>query len=132
MSLEKNLMVKKVKYRLVRDSNGYKTPICVLDGGHMWSANGPLDQIVLYGTANIEDSNNLPEGIIELIDDEIIAQHMLEMKMENLKKHKRQLYERECDPLFFEAFRDKCLGNDSKWLAYLDKCKKIHDMETVR
>ena len=121
-------MIEKVKYRLIHTSNGYKTPNCIIDGGHMWSANGPLDQIILHGTAKIDDKNNLPEGIIEILDANMIQQHEEEMRIDRAKKHKRQLYEKECDPLFFEAFREMQLGNNCKWLIYLDKCKKIHEM----
>lgn len=120
-------MMRKVKYKLLRDSNGYRTPSCILDGGHMWSNTGSLDSMILYGNANIAMSDNLPAGILEIINDEDIARHLEEQRNEALEKHKRQLYAQHCDPLFFEAFRDHFNGNDIKWDIYLQKCKKIHD-----
>lgn len=124
---------KLVKYQLIKFGNGYMTPSDIVNGGKIWE-NGNIKKMVLVGEIDeslVQDPNNYPDGVIEVITEEQYNNHFKDLNDTSLKNFKKKKYERETDPLFIEAIREKMLGRNEKWNEYLMKCKQIYNLTKI-
>lgn len=122
---------KLVKYNLIKFGNGFITPYSVFDGGNYWEYNSNISSSIFYGKANLDLRKSLPEGIIEVISQEQLDEHIVNLKEIKLKKYKSKLYSTYCDPLLNEAIAEKLQGREDKWNKYLEKRQEIYDITEV-
>ena len=112
-------------------NGGYIAPDCIIEGGKIWEQNSSIDDMILYGKAEIPSKNDLPEGVLEVVTKKQIEAKEQESYNEALKQHKAKLYATETDSLFIEAVREKFEGREDKWNEYITKCKTIYDKTSI-
>jgi hypothetical protein len=116
-----------VKYKLIKNGKGYIIPPEISKGtGNIFENSSNIIDIIFYGeTEDVYVEKTLPKGIIAITTKEEIDAQTVKKQKDYLTELKSKLYVKYCDPYFYEALREKELGNNTKWNQYVARCLKI-------
>jgi hypothetical protein len=115
-----------VLYKLQLFGTGFIAPPDIENGGTIWEFSTEPANVVFVG--EMESSllkDGLPESILEVVTVAKKKKHFEELAEFNLKAIKQKLFVKYADPHFIQASREKLLGNDVKWCAYIKRVDKI-------
>lgn len=117
-----------VKYKLLNFGNGLIKPPEIFEGGKIWQQGQSLKDTLFLGKIKYVKHMQLPDGVVAIIDSGEVYNHDADVKESKLKAYKQKLFAQICDPLFNQAYREKELGDDTKWKTYLSECEKIKNL----
>lgn len=123
---------KYILYKLIKFGNGHITPPGVIDGGEVWEKGDKIGDTVFIGKIDLDtNSKTLPEGVLEIVEQNKIDERKTTRDAQALVNYKRKMYSKHTDPMFIEAMRDKLTGSEVKWKKYLELVAKIKDLKSI-
>jgi hypothetical protein len=118
-----------VRYKLLNFGNGLIKPPEVYDGGVVWNKSSSLKDTEFLGKIKRSIGSTMPDGVLSILTaDDVLHKESCD-KADALKRMKQDKYKTECDPMFFQALREKELGDSTKWNDYVNRCEMIKNMQ---
>jgi hypothetical protein len=119
-----------VLYKLIPFGKGFIKPAEVINGGRIWEQSNNIEDTIFVGEIELSKGEELPEGVVEIINKTKYAKHFKELSEVNLRKLKKEIYSKHIDPYFVEALRKKELGDDTKLKLLHKRAKKIKSLKS--
>jgi hypothetical protein len=125
--------MKKIIFKFIPYKNGFIPPPNVKTI-KIWENNVDAAETIFLGEIDksFVDNKDLPKNVIGVVSEKKIKSHFETKKNKTVKKNKRSLYKKYCDKYFIEAFREKELGDSTKWDAYIKRVEKIKNLKSTK
>lgn len=114
-----------VVYTLTKFGSSFVKPPEIFDGGRIWKHGPNIRDTLFLGKINLINGEKLPEGVVKEVSDSEVETYYAAAASEKIKSIKRKIFSEKCDPLLFQAIRERELGDNTKWEAYLIECEKV-------